>query len=517
MRTPVCTAVSIASLIFASILASVADAAVATADSAQPSTKTPDRLLIHQARLVSSERAKPLDNAWVAVEDGRIVQVGQGGWDTYADWPAHDAEQRYLVPGLIDSHVHLRSIPGLAAPATAPASLRPAIAAYEQQLPRSYLFFGFTTLIDLNVVDRAFLDRFAQAPQRPDVFDCDGALALANGYPMVFAPPPFRFLAYPNFLWDDRQNEAIPERYDAAAHSPEAAVGRVADAGGICVKAFWEDGFGDAKIWPTPTADTIDRVVAESQRRGLTVALHANGLESYRFALARKADVLVHGLWEWGGAVAEKAGTVPAPVADVLTQAAEQGTAMMPTLRVLEGIRDVFDPAFLADPGLRDAVPDALVDWYQSEAGGWYREDMRASWGGGPDRAIRPRVQGAVDRAVQGLTVFAEAGTILFGSDTPSGPTYANPPGLNGLLELRALARAGISPRRLLAAATLDNARAFGLDDRYGTIEPGKVANLLLLEQNPLETVEAFAAIHTVILHGTPIPRDTLSARNATQ
>lgn len=472
-----------------------------------------DRLLIHHARLVSPERAQPLDDAWVAVENGRIVEVGNGDWSAYENWPRLDAEKRYLTPGLIDSHVHLRSIPGLAAPATAPASLRQAIAAYEEQLPRSYLFFGFTTVIDLNVVDRAFLDRFEQASPRPDVYDCDGALALANGYPMAFAPPPFRFFAYPNFLWDARQAESIPERYQAAAHTPEAAVQRVAEAGGICVKTFWEDGFGDAKIWPTPTAETIDRVVAEGHRRGLAVTLHANGLDAYRFAVARKADVIVHGLWSWDGEVAAQKGGLPAPVVEVLAEAAGQGTAMMATLRVMEGIRDVFDPAFLADPLLRDAVPGALVDWYQSEAGGWYREEMRQGWGGGTDAAIRPRVQRAVDRAAQALRVFAEQGTLLFGSDTPSGPTYANPPGLNGLLELRALARAGISPRRLLTAATLDNARAFGLDDRFGTIEPGKTANLLLLEANPLESVEAFATIHTIILHGTRIPRATLSAR----
>jgi imidazolonepropionase-like amidohydrolase len=67
----------------------------------------------------------------------------------------------------------------------------------------------------------------------------------------------------------------------------------------------------------------------------------------------------------------------------------------------------------------------------------------------------------------------------VFGSDTPSAPTYANPPGYNGYLEMLALEKAGISPREILVAATSANAELFGLTVDYGTIEPGKRAALI--------------------------------------
>jgi imidazolonepropionase-like amidohydrolase len=103
-------------------------------------------------------------------------------------------------------------------------------------------------------------------------------------------------------------------------------------------------------------------------------------------------------------------------------------------------------------------------------------------------------------------------GRIVFGSDTPSGPTYANPPGYNGYLELRALEAAGLSPRQLLSAATVENARLFGLTADYGTIEHGKVASLLLLRENPLVSTAALDSIDTVILRGRVVPRATLAA-----
>lgn len=55
----------------------------------------------------------------------------------------------------------------------------------------------------------------------------------------------------------------------------------------------------------------------------------------------------------------------------------------------------------------------------------------------------------------------------------------------------------------------------FRLDDRIGTVEPGKVANLLLLGASPLESVTAYDAIETVFLQGEPLRRSALSAREA--
>ena len=61
-------------------------------------------------------------------------------------------------------------------------------------------------------------------------------------------------------------------------------------------------------------------------------------------------------------------------------------------------------------------------------------------------------------------------------------------------------------------AATLNNARQFGLAKDYGTVEPGKIANLLLLTANPLQTMRAWSQIEKVVLHGDVIARETLAA-----
>jgi imidazolonepropionase-like amidohydrolase len=138
---------------------------------------------------------------------------------------------------------------------------------------------------------------------------------------------------------------------------------------------------------------------------------------------------------------------------------------------------------------------------------------MRGQFGVADDGRIRQIMRRVSDHgALAARYLASHGGRLLFGSDTPSGPTFGNPPGLNGFLELERLAGAGIPLDRLLASATIEAARVFHLQRRYGTIEPGKVANLLLLRANPLETVAAYDAIDLVISRGQVLERARLTA-----
>jgi imidazolonepropionase-like amidohydrolase len=101
---------------------------------------------------------------------------------------------------------------------------------------------------------------------------------------------------------------------------------------------------------------------------------------------------------------------------------------------------------------------------------------------------------------------------LLLGSDTPSAPSYGNQPGYDTYKEMQLMAQAGVPLSAIFAAGTINNARQLGLQEDYGTIEKGKIANLLLLDANPLADVEAWSRIHKVILRGETIDRETLAA-----
>jgi imidazolonepropionase-like amidohydrolase len=472
-----------------------------------------DEVWIRDVTLVSPERSRPLAHAHVLVRGERIAWVGTAPPSDLAPRARRiDGTGRTLVPGLIDGHVHLGMIPGfdpLRPPGRSDLADR-----YFRQLPRSYLYFGFTAVVDLAVLDRDLIARIRRAEPGPAVFDCGAALPIANGYPMAYLPPAQRFARFPNFLYDARQAGSIPAAYPPAEHTAAAAVGRVAAAGGICVKTFYEPGFGAlAGKLPTLTAELMGEVRAAAGQRRLPLLLHANSLSAHRFAVATRPGAVVHGLWNWDDQTAAE-GSLPPAVSEVLDGEIRAGIAMMPTSRVLSGLEELFAPAFLDDLQLARVLPAELRAWYRSEAGGWFRRETARDFDGAPPERIRQVFRRAGDAGRAAAAAFVRrGGRLLFGSDTPSAPTYANPPGYNGYLEMRELERAGISPRKILAAATIENASFFGLSADYGTIEPGKRASLLLLRGDPLASTSAFDTIEIVIVDGRIVPRAELAAR----
>jgi imidazolonepropionase-like amidohydrolase len=456
----------------------------------------PDELVIQDVTVISPELVRPLEHVHVLIRSGRIVEV--------SDRPLTarrtiDGNGRFLVPGLIDSHVHLFQVPGMSV--ADEAANRSIATAARNQTPRSYLYFGFTTVIDI-AGDPNYIAEWNAIEVRPDAYFCGGA-SLANGYSFN------SFETTPYFLYDERQADDIPAHVDPANHAPAAVVERIANDGAICVKTFYEPGFGPFRNLPTPTNEMIQALVAAAHADRMPVLIHANSKSAHEFAVAAGTDIAAHGIWN-GLPDIENSDEVT----ELLRSIVDNDMGFQPTLQVLHGLRDLFDSDFLGQPGVAHSVPGSLIDWYRTDDGGWFRDEVALD-GIDADNAA-DQFAPTLQRRDEILSRLASNDArLLFGSDTPSAPTYANPPGFNGLLEMRAWINAGVSEEQLLRALTIENAEAFGLGGDIGTVEEGKIAHLLLLSANPLQDVSAYDSIETVFLAGRPIDRGELSALNS--
>jgi imidazolonepropionase-like amidohydrolase len=88
---------------------------------------------------------------------------------------------------------------------------------------------------------------------------------------------------------------------------------------------------------------------------------------------------------------------------------------------------------------------------------------------------------------------------VLPGTDAP---LRNSPPGFGLHFELAWLVESGLSPWRVLVAATLEPAKFLGLQDSLGTIEPGKLADLVLLDADPLLDIRNTRQVNTVVANG---------------
>ena len=471
-------------------------------------------LLIKNVTVVSPEREAPSAATNVLVRDGRIVAIGRElSQGAHGSEHVIDGAGRYLTPGLIDAHTHLSDIPGMSFEheLSHPNIAREA----RRQIPRSYLYHGFTSVIDMMAGPPDVIAEWNNLAIRPHAYFC-GAAPVFDGYPMNFIPKPVRYRIMPYFLFDEARGDEFPAGFVPTEHTPEAVVERMHGDGAVCVKTTFEGGFGGRDNLPLPGERIIRDLVAAAHTRGMPVLLHANSQSAQTFGLAVGVDALAHGIWRW-----DDLGTIEltAEVTEILDAIVHRNIAWQPTIQVLYGERDLHDPEYLSNTELRQVLPKALIDWYGTEEGQWFRNRMRnnpgVAWilekGHWEDVDAVP-----IARVTGALSYLASRGARLsFGSDTPSGPTYANPPGLNGRLEMRRWLEAGVTPMRLFRAATIVNAELFGLQDVIGTVEEGKRADLLLMTRNPMKDASAFDAIDIVILDGRVLRRSELSAENA--
>ena len=106
-----------------------------------------------------------------------------------------------------------------------------------------------------------------------------------------------------------------------------------------------------------------------------------------------------------------------------------------------------------------------------------------------------------------------EAGvTLSIGTDA-GGPVGYNFQGFNTPWEVKLLLQAGLTPMEAIVAATRNGAIVIGVEDQLGTIEVGKLADIILLSANPLINIENLRKIETIIFKGIAYPRGEFAYR----
>ena len=227
------------------------------------------------------------------------------------------------------------------------------------------------------------------------------------------------------------------------------------------------------KVHP-PISWPLQRAVAEEARRlNLPVVGHGNYVDEI-------VKSVTLGYWTLEHLIGVSQ--------DVHLLLAAAGTRVTPTAMIQGGTtllqRD--EPERLADPKLRAFIPE----W-------WIRRATRRPWAfdtGG----LRGRW---VERLASIRAAHATGVTLQIGSDAENGQSM-NFHGASLHWELEFFVQAGLAPLEVLRIATQEGAAAVGAEDHLGSLEPGKLADLVLLDANPLEDIRNTQTIWRVIKGG---------------
>ena len=433
-----------------------------------------------KARQSGSVRPSPTKGRTVLVVGDRIAAVGED--ETIAlpeNTTVIDGRGRYLLPALWDMHSHIYAVSPLL------------------DLPL-YVAFGVTNVRDMQGCPQPN-DPFIACASEKRQWTAEAVAGTRVGPRVVSSTS---FMA--NGPGMRKRLKNVPEFFDTA--TPEQARAFVRHFAGR-VEAI--------KVYDRLPREAYLALADEARRHGLEVvghrphavsaieaAQHQKSIEHARFVLHESfpgSEELrkVAGTREWREDRRRMLDEHdPAQAEAIFAAMKANGTWYVPThlTRWVDAYAD--EPRVREDPLFRYLHPlmrwqwledvDATVKEDPSPAG---RETYREFYRKGLE------ITGAAHRA--GVKILAGTDYIVAGVDLHR--------------ELEQLVLAGLSPADALFAATAAPAEYFGLSDQYGSIAPGKVADLILLDANPLEDIRNTQQINAVIFNGNLYGREELN------
>ena len=250
------------------------------------------------------------------------------------------------------------------------------------------------------------------------------------------------------------------------------------------VVAYWADeGVDWFKAYTRIGDEELAAAIDEAHQRGVRVTGHLCSV-SFREAVALGIDNIEHGFFTNSDYVAGKQpGVCPPGVRQSLLEVDIEGEAVAATIRemVEQGVAmtstlPVYELAIPNRPPLEQRVLDMLApgardEYLQSRAEVASRDDA-------PMAELFPKAQ-AFER------LFVEAGGLLAAGVDPTGMGGALP-GYGDQRNYELLLESGFSPEQVIRIMSLNGARVLGEDERFGSIEPGKLADLVVIDGDPV-------------------------------
>jgi imidazolonepropionase-like amidohydrolase len=417
-----------------------------------------ETIVVRNFTLIDGRGGPAVPGAAMIVADGRIVWVGRS-----ADAPAAPADAgqvdlagKYVIPGLIDTHIHLGNLHDLTQDERFYTREN-----VEADL-RTYAAYGFTTVAIMGTdKDSIFAVRNAQRAGRPTMtrlYTAGQGIVFRGGYGGV--PGINRPVATPK--------EAATE-VDAQA------------AKGVDYIKFWLD--DELGTMPKMPPEVSQAIIDAAHRNGLKAFAHIFYLADAKRLAAQGVDGYVHSVRDQR-------------IDDALIDAMKRGgiVQVAGTLSREAAVFAYAKPApQLNDPFFQQSLsPEALALLASAE-----RQRTVAA------NPAYPRMPSFLEAAMANMKRLAAAG-IRYGLGTDSGPP-GRVAGYSGHWEMELMVKDGFTPAEVIRAATANGAAILGADD-IGTLERSKWANFVVLDANPLADIRNTRAIRAVYIAGRQVP-----------
>ena len=427
----------------------------------------PRAILIIGGTLIDGSGAPPRRNDGLLIQNGRLRSVGAKAIDRApSDARRIDATGKWILPGLIDGHVHFFQTGGLdARPDVVPnpegrpyAAVVGEIRRAPQVYLRAYVCSGITAVVDPG---GAMWEFELRASREEDPL----APRIAYSGPLLATyDPPALELEDDDPIWlmkDAGQTRGLVSKI--AAEKPDM------------VKIWFVHRSGDDLAAQSALVRTaIDAI----HKAGLRAAVHATSLDTARLAVDAGADILVHSV---GDREVDEA---------FVRKVVDRKVIYIPTLIVGRSYREVRMREVVFEEFERDCAPPRTIASFD------VLKDLPESMLPRPSQP--PPDQTPVQQ--KNLKRLIDAGAIVAAGTDAGNTRTLHGPSLHR--EFVLMAEAGLTPMQILVSATLNGAKLMGRERELGQIKEGMLADLLILDADPLADIHNTRQIFRVIRGG---------------
>lgn len=422
--------------------------------------------VIEGATVIDGVSGQPIQDAVVVISSTTIQSIGTRGSVPIPDGAERiDAAGKTIIPGLFAMHTHVAMGEGM--------ERNPRFYNREriQRDANAYLYYGVTHVLSLGMDLEPMLGFLADQ----QAGGTSGARLHSSG---------IGFAAEGGF---EPGGFADVNRPTTVAEAQEMVRREIEDKNVDAIKLWVDDVRGSV---PKLDPEIYGAIIEYARMQNIPVFAHMRNLEDGKELIRRGVTALVH--------------TPPEVDEEILQLASDRGVAMMPTLTGAYGARAYAEGAsFLSDPGLPHLFPASVLETLGSAE---YQARIA-------DNTNLDEARAEYDRASEYVAKAAEAGIpFLIGSD--SGPP-SRFPGFWEHREVELLVRAGLTPMQAIQAATINSARVLRVDRQYGSLEAGKVADLIILNADPLTDITNSRRIDSVWMNGKQVDRNSLGMARA--
>ncbi len=418
---------------------------------------TSNVILLKNVNLIKGD-GSPAAKSDILLADGRIENIGTPITNNTAE--TIDLNGKTLMPALISTHVHIGTLKGTTTNA----------GNYTKENVLSqlnkYAVYGILHVQALGtdrpvLFQNGFYDSIKSGLQ-------SGARMLSAGYGFNVPQANIDSTSHMNLLYRPSLASQVPAEMDSL------------NALGITTVKIWVDDFN--KSVPKMDTGVYHSIINEAHKRNMKVAAHVYYLADARRLVNDGIDYLAHSIRD-------------SVVDDALLQAMKsKNVVYIPTL-VLDKFSYAYggEAEWINDPFFKASLEPGVYEMITTEK---YKNDTKTS----PANA---RNENGFKIAMTNLKKIFDAG-ILVALGTDSGAMPIRTQGFSEHLELQLLVEAGLTPMQAIVVATSNAAKALNLSD-YGVLEKGRIADLLILDGDPLQDIRNTQKINSVYKAGKKI------------